>query len=64
MLFQPSGPDLYGIDARSGRQLSKHTVAKGGSIRSSPMTYQAAGRQHVALVAGNTVVALALPPAQ
>jgi glucose dehydrogenase len=59
VLFQSSGTDLYAIDARSGRQLSKHPLERG--IRASPLTYQAGGRQYVAIVAANTVAAFALP---
>ncbi len=60
LLFQPSGSELYALDARSGKPLFKHTTGRGG-IRASPLTYEAGGRQHVAVVAANTVVALALP---
>jgi quinohemoprotein ethanol dehydrogenase len=59
LLFQPSGMDLYALDARSGTQLFKHPLNR--AVRASPLTYQARGRQYVAIVATNTVVALALP---
>jgi glucose dehydrogenase len=59
LVFQPSGMDLFAVDARSGKQLFKESVKR--AIRASPLTYQAGGRQYVAIVAANTVVALALP---
>lgn len=59
ILFQPSGTDLFALDARSGNQLSKHPLNR--AVRASPLTYQAGGRQYVAIVASNTLVAFALP---
>jgi glucose dehydrogenase len=59
VLFQPSGSDLYALDARTGRQLSKHAL--GRTLRASPLTYEAGGRQFVAIMATNTLVALTLP---
>ena len=59
LVFQPSGMDLFAVDARSGKQLFRQSVKRG--VRASPLTYQAGGRQYVAIVAANTVVALALP---
>ena len=60
VLFQPSGMDLFAVDARSGKQLFKYELNR--SVRASPLTYQAGGRQYVAIAAANTVVALALEP--
>jgi glucose dehydrogenase len=51
--------DLFAVDARSGKQLFRQSLKR--SVRASPLTYQAGGRQYVAIVATNTVVALALP---
>jgi glucose dehydrogenase len=59
VVFQPSGMDLFAVDARSGRQLSRHTLNR--AVRASPLTYEAGGRQFVAIAAGNMVVALAIP---
>jgi PQQ-dependent dehydrogenase (methanol/ethanol family) len=60
LVFQGSDTgDFYAIDARSGKQLLKHTVKRG--IRASPITYQVNGKQYVSVVATNTVVTLALP---
>jgi glucose dehydrogenase len=58
VLFQASGSELLGLDARTGQQLFRQTV--NGAVRASPLTYQASGRQHVAIVGGNTLVTFAL----
>jgi quinoprotein glucose dehydrogenase len=60
VVFQGSDSgDFYAIDARSGKQLFKHTVKRG--IRASPVTYQVNGKQYVSVVATNTVVTFGLP---
>jgi glucose dehydrogenase len=59
VVFQPSGMDLFALDARSGKELFRSSLKRG--VRASPLTYQAGGRQYVAIVATNTVVAFALP---
>jgi outer membrane protein assembly factor BamB len=59
VVFQPSGMELFALDARSGKELFRSSLKRG--IRASPLTYQAGGRQYVAIVATNTVVAFALP---
>lgn len=60
VIFQGIGNgDFYGLDARSGETLFKHTVNRG--IRASPLTYQAGGRQYVSVVATNTVFTFGLP---
>jgi outer membrane protein assembly factor BamB len=59
VVFQPSGSELYALDARTGKQLFKQTIGRGG--RASPLTYQAGGRQHLAIVVANSIVTLALP---
>jgi glucose dehydrogenase len=51
--------DLFALDARSGKELFRSSLKRG--IRASPLTYQAGGRQYVAIVATNTVMAFALP---
>ena len=62
LVFQGSGPgDLYAFDAKTGRQLLKYVTGQNGGIRASPLTYAAGGSQFVAVVAGSTVLALALP---
>ena len=62
LVFQGSGPgDVYAFDAKTGRQLLKYVTGKNGGIRASPLTYAAGGSQFVAVVAGSTVLALALP---
>jgi outer membrane protein assembly factor BamB len=62
VLMQATGTDFYAIDARSGAQLFKHPMGRG--TRASPLTYRAGGKQHVAIVAMNTIIALALPSAK
>jgi glucose dehydrogenase len=59
VVFQPSGSELYGLDARTGKQLFKQTIGRG--VRASPLTYQAGGRQHVAIVAANSIMTFVLP---
>jgi glucose dehydrogenase len=51
--------DLFAVDARSGKQLFRHSLNRG--VRASPLTYQAGGRQYVAIAAANTIVAMGLP---
>ena len=60
LVFQGSDTgDFYAFDARTGRQLFKHTAPR--SIRSSPMTYQVGGKQYVTIVASNQVLTFGLP---
>ena len=47
--------DFYAYHARSGEPLFKHTATR--SIRSNPITYRVNGRQYVAIVATNTILA-------
>jgi len=51
--------DLHVLDATSGASLFKSTVAK--AMRSSALTYQAAGKQFIAVVAINSVLSFSLP---
>jgi glucose dehydrogenase len=60
LVFQALGIEgLYALDARSGRVLFRFKDSN--SIRSSPLTYLAGGKQFVAVTATNKVLALALP---
>ena len=59
VLFQGVGTEVYALDARTGKQLFQTTVT--GGIRASPLTYRAGGKQHVSIVAGNTIFTFALP---
>lgn len=60
LVFQGADSGMfYAFDARTGRQLLAHKAQR--SIRTSPITYTAGGRQYVAVVATNTVLAFALP---
>ncbi len=59
VLVQAVGRTLYLLDATSGRKLAELPL-KGGT-RSTPMTYQAGGRQFIALALGASVVAYGLP---
>jgi glucose dehydrogenase len=59
LVFQGLGTEIYAFDARSGKQVFQSTVT--GGIRASPLTYQAGGKQHVAIVSGNTIFSFALP---
>jgi alcohol dehydrogenase (cytochrome c) len=54
--------NLVALDAKSGRHLWH--VQTGGILAASPMSYAVDGRQFVAIAAGNTVSAFALPPTQ
>ncbi len=49
---------FYALDARSGALLWRFTV--GGPVQAGPMTYAVAGRQYVAVAAGNSLFAFAL----
>jgi alcohol dehydrogenase (cytochrome c) len=52
--------DFYALDARTGALLWRFAV--GGHVQSGPMTYAIAGRQYVAVNAGNSLYAFALRP--
>ena len=51
--------NLVALDARTGRHLWHFQT--GGNMAASPMSYAVGGRQFVAISAGNTVYAFALP---
>jgi PQQ-dependent dehydrogenase (methanol/ethanol family) len=60
LIFQGSDTgDFYAFDARTGKQVFKHTARRG--IRASPITYAVNGKQYVSFMATNTIVTLALP---
>ncbi|HXE09349.1 MAG TPA: hypothetical protein VN612_15705 [Acidobacteriaceae bacterium] len=51
--------ELEIVDAKSGKHL--WASALGAGMRSSPMSYAVAGKQYVAVTAGDDVMAFALP---
>ena len=51
--------NLVALDARSGKYLWHFQT--GTTINASPMSYAVNGRQYVAIAAGNTIYAFALP---
>ena len=51
---------VYALDARTGTLLWKAPVA--GIVQAAPMSYAIAGRQYVAIAAGNSLYAYALRP--
>ncbi len=50
---------FYAFDAATGEQLFHYQARR--TVRSSPLTYEVNGTQHVAVIATNTVLAFALP---
>jgi glucose dehydrogenase len=60
LVFQGSeSGQFYAFDARNGKELFTYKAPR--SIRTSPMTYKANGKQYVSIVATNSVVAFGLP---
>ena len=60
LVFQGSeSGQFYAFDAKTGRPLFTYMAPR--SIRATPITYKVKGRQYVAVVASNAVVALGLP---
>lgn len=51
--------EFYALDARTGKELFLYRTEKG--VRASPLTYRVGGRQYVAVVATDTVLAFGLP---
>jgi glucose dehydrogenase len=49
---------FYALDARTGQLLWQMALA--GSVQSGPMSYSVAGKQYIAVAAGNTLFAFAL----
>ena len=60
LVFQGVGGDFYALDARSGQQVFKYTSDDGG-LGSSPLSYQVDGKQYVAIMSSNGVLAFGLP---
>lgn len=58
VLVQAVGRDLYVLDAVTGAQLYKTTLKS--PTRATPMTYEAGGRQFIAMMSGSSLVALGL----
>ena len=50
---------FYGFNAATGTQIFKYDAPR--PIRSSPLTYAINGKQYIAVVATNIVLAFALP---
>jgi glucose dehydrogenase len=59
LVFQGVGAVLYAFDARSGKELLRTNLAS--PTRASALTYQAYGRQFVAIAATRTIQAFGLP---
>lgn len=57
LVFQAVG-DLFALDARSGKEVFRY--ASKMRMGASPMTYQVKGKQYVAVVTGNAILAFAL----
>ena len=51
--------NVVALDARSGKYLWHFQT--GANVAASPMSYEVAGRQFMAISAGNTLYAFALP---
>ncbi|HUN75640.1 MAG TPA: PQQ-binding-like beta-propeller repeat protein [Steroidobacteraceae bacterium] len=60
LLFGSDGPQLYALEASTGRQLWSFNA--GGHISAPPMTFRIGGQQLIAVVAGQDLITLALPP--
>jgi alcohol dehydrogenase (cytochrome c) len=50
---------FYALDAKTGAELWRAAV--GGQVVAGPMTYRVSGKQYVAIAAGSTMFAFALP---
>ena len=59
LVFEAIGRDLHVVDAKTGKKLAQVDIKI--SAASTPMTYQAGGKQFVAIVSGSNIVALGLP---
>jgi alcohol dehydrogenase (cytochrome c) len=51
--------NFFALDATSGKPLWQ--IATGGEVRAAPITYQVAGKQHVAVAAGRNLMIFSLP---
>jgi alcohol dehydrogenase (cytochrome c) len=62
LLFGGTGAEegyFYALDSATGKPL--WDVAAGGQVRAAPVTFQVGGKQHVAVAAGQTLIAFTLP---
>jgi len=59
MIFAGYGNEFLALDADSGQVLRRIRV--GGEIKAAPVSYNVAGRQYVAVLAGNSLFAFAVP---
>jgi alcohol dehydrogenase (cytochrome c) len=53
-----AGGYFYALDARTGQPLWRISLA--GDVQSGPISYAVAGKQYIAIAAGNTVFTFAL----
>jgi alcohol dehydrogenase (cytochrome c) len=53
------GELLLALDARTGEELWRFNA--GGQIAAAPVSYELAGRQYIAIAAGRSILAFALP---
>jgi outer membrane protein assembly factor BamB len=59
--FTSNGQDLIALATRDGTELWRFHA--GARISSAPITYETDGVQHVAVTAGNALIAFAMAPA-
>jgi alcohol dehydrogenase (cytochrome c) len=60
LLFGSDGKVLYALDAATGQELWSFDA--GGHVAAPPMTFRSHGEQIIAVMAGQDLVAFALPP--
>lgn len=60
IIFGGEAESLFALDSKTGAELW-HFEA-GGGVVAAPVTYQLAGRQYIAVAAGRSILAFALPP--
>ena len=59
VFFGDSTESFEAVDAKTGKPLWYFNVGQG--ITASPMSYAVAGRQYIAIAAGNDIFSFALP---
>jgi PQQ-dependent dehydrogenase (methanol/ethanol family) len=59
VVFEVIGREFYAVDATNGKKLATMTLKAGAG--SSPISFQAGGKQFVAMASGSSVVAFGLP---